>query len=44
MIKTPIKTLNKYFNYSYIFSPPTPVEQTYLQSKVTNVLQSKSNK
>jgi len=30
LIKTPIKKLNKHFNYGYIFTPLTPEEQSYL--------------
>lgn len=42
LIKTPIKKLNKYFNYSYIFAPPTPKELAEMQSKVEKALKSKA--
>ena len=42
LIKTPIKKLNKHFNFTYIFTPPTEEERTYLERKVSNALQKKS--
>lgn len=42
LIKTPIKKLNKYFNYSYIFGPPTPKELAEMQSKVDKALKTKA--
>jgi len=41
LIKTPIKKLNKYFNYSYIFKPLTKEEMVYMQGKVEKALKSK---
>ena len=42
LIKTPIKKLNKYFNYSYIFTPPTPEELRNMQDKVDRALRNKA--
>ena len=41
LIKTPIKKLNKHFNFSYIFTPPTEDERSCLERKVANALQKK---
>jgi hypothetical protein len=42
LIKTSIKKLNKYFDYSYIFKPLTKEEKAYMQGKVDKALKSKS--
>jgi hypothetical protein len=41
LIKTPIKKLNKHFNYSYIFQLPTSSELKHMQAKVTAALSNK---
>lgn len=42
LIKTPIKVLNQHFNYSYIFSKPSPEEMQHLQAQVANSLSRKN--
>jgi len=35
-IKTPLKKLNRHFNFSYIFSQPDSNEKKYMEQKVAN--------
>lgn len=42
LIKTPLKKLNRHFNFSYVFKVPTREEKAYMERKVQDALRSKS--
>lgn len=42
LIKTPLKKLNRHFNFSYVFKVPTREEKDYMERKVQDALRSKS--
>ena len=44
LIRTPIKALNRHFNYSYIFSAPTREEKNEMEAKVATALKKKNGK